>query len=170
MFIAIGIVGVLLLLVALLVDDIFDGLLPESDWLSTASIAAFLAAFGFGAGLLQRQVGLHPGLAAAGGAAAGVALAMVAVRWSRALSTMATDATPTSGDLLGCTGRVITAVPGGSSGEVMVRLGGQPVKLSAVGPDGGDAELSRGAEVIVVDVLSPTRVRVEPVDRFWSSP
>jgi hypothetical protein len=46
---------------------------------------------------------------------------------------------------------------------VLVRLGGQPVKLSAT----ADVDLPRGTESVVVAVESATRVRVESADTFW---
>ena len=57
----------------------------------------------------------------------------------------------------------------GLRGEVLVRLGGQPVKLSALASDGSDDSFANGAEVVVVSVVSPTRVRVMAADRFWTT-
>ncbi len=168
MFIVIGLIGAGLLLLTLVFDDLFDGVLPESDWLSLTSIATFLTAFGFGAYVLSDQADLPAGLAAAGGAAAGVGLGAIAVRWSRSLSDMATDATPTSADLLGLEGKVVTAILPRSTGEAMVRLGGQPVKLTAVA-DGIEQPIDRGTSVVVVGVISPTRVQVQTAEEFWSS-
>lgn len=175
MFFIIGALGVALLILAFVLDDVLDALVPQTDWLSTSAIAAFLTAFGFGAALLQWRAGLTEGPAALGGTLIGVVLAAVAVRWSRALSTMATDGTPTANDLIGCAGRVLTPVLPGAAGEVMVHLGGQPVKLSAVGPvdnpssDGAvEPAFERGTDIVVVAVLSPTRVRVESAESFWS--
>jgi membrane protein implicated in regulation of membrane protease activity len=171
MFVAIGLVGVALFLLAYLADSILDGviegLLPDSEWLSLSAVATLVTAFGFGAAVLQWRFDAPIPVAAAGGLALGVGLAGVSVRWSRALRDMPTDATPSADDLLGRPGRVVTPVPAGSSGEVLVTLGGQPVKLSAVGPLAGSAELARGADIVVVEVLSPTRVRVEASDAFW---
>lgn len=166
MFIGIGLVGLALLVLAFVFDDVFDGLLPGGDWLSTTSLAAFGAAFGFGASMLQIGANLNTGPAAVGGVACGLALGTIAVRWSRSLSNMATDATPNSSDLVGLAGQVVTPIPTDSSGEVLVTLGGQPVKLSAVGREGAD-ELGRGDDIVVVDVLSATRVRVEIANDFW---
>lgn len=173
MFIAIGMVGVLLFVLAYLVDAVFDGvvdgLLPDSEWLSLSAIATLLTAFGLGAAVLQWRLGLPAPLAALGGLAVGAALVGATVRFTRSLREMATDATPEANDLLGCGGRVVTAVRAGSSGEVVVQLAGQPVKLSAIGPPAGSADLDRGADIVVVEVVSPTRVRVETTDQFWAN-
>ena len=165
MFIVIGALGVALLGVALLFDDVIDGLLPESDWFSTTAVATVVTAFGFGAAVLHHRLGWPVPAAAVGGIIAGGALGAIAVRWSRSLSTMATDATPTAGDLVGCLGRVVTEIPTESAGEVLVQLGGQPVKLSAVS---AEQTLPGGTDIVVVAVLSPTRVRVEPAASFWA--
>lgn len=172
MYVAIGMVGMLLLVLAYLVDNLLDGLIeglaPDSEWLSLSALATLLTAFGLGAAVLQWQLGLPAPLAGLGGLAFGGILVWLTVRWSRSLRNMATDATPTADDLLGRTGQVVTPVRAGSSGEVLVVLGGQPVKLSAVGPPSGATDLDTGADIIVVDVVSPTRVRVEAADRFWA--
>jgi hypothetical protein len=57
----------------------------------------------------------------------------------------------------------VTPVRAGGTGEVLVRLGGQPVKLSAT----ADEDLPLGTESVVVAVESATRVKVESAVRFW---
>ena len=52
----------------------------------------------------------------------------------------------------------------GGTGEVLVRLGGQPVKLSATAAE----DLPRGTDSVVIAVESSTRVVVEAADRFWA--
>jgi membrane protein implicated in regulation of membrane protease activity len=169
MFLVIGIFGALFLTAGLAFGDLLDGVLPESEWLSMTAIATWMVAFGFGGYLIDTRTGLPTAFAVVGGAAAGVALGYVALKWSRSLSTMATDATPTAADLSGRTGRVITAIPPRSTGEVLVRIGGQQVKLTAVIGADHDLPMERGAEVIVVDVLSATKVEVQAADHFWGS-
>ncbi|MGI9595847.1 MAG: hypothetical protein ACR2QK_06790, partial [Acidimicrobiales bacterium] len=124
MFVLIGLLGLFLLLAALLFDDVLDGLVPDSDWLSLTAIAVFLAAFGLVGWSLDRATSLPALVSAFGGAGVGIALAAVAVRWSRQLTGMSTDATPAASDLVGCQGRVVTAIVDGSAGEALVRLGG----------------------------------------------
>lgn len=169
LFLVIGAVGALLLIVGLVIGDVFDGVLPESDWLSMTAIATWLTAFGFGAYVIDERSPLPTIIAVIVGAAAGFALGYVALRWSRSLATMATDATPTAADLTGRHGRVITAIPPRSSGEILVRMGGQPVKLTAVAGSGQGETFERGTEVVVVDVLSSTRVEVQSTEVFWGS-
>ncbi len=167
MYIVIGAMGVALLVFALLFDDALDGILPTAGWLSTTALASFLVAFGFTALLIDTTTELPTGVAALGGLGTGVGFGYVALRWSRSLAAMATDATPTVSDLVGCRGRVVTPILPHSTGEVLVQLAGQPVKLSAVASDDHDEEIGREAEVIVVQALSPSRVEVTTAELFW---
>lgn len=167
-FVIIGAVGALLLVISLVFDDVLDGLLPEADLLSLPAIAAAMVAFGFGTAILADQIGFPTGAAMGGGAIVAVLAAAGAVRASRAAIGMATDATPTANDLLGATGRVIIEVPAGATGQVLVRLGGQPVKLTAVtGPTG--PTLATGTEIVVVSVESSTKVTVQDAAQFWAA-
>lgn len=163
-FVVVGMVGVALLGLSFLFDDLLDAVLPGDGWLSTPVLGAFLTATGFGAALLAAGTGAGPGPALVGGVAAGLGLGWLALRFSRAMAGMATDATPTSADLVGRQGRVVTPVPAGGTGEVLVRLGGQPVKLAAR----SDETLPTGSDVVVVAVRSPTRVEVQSAARFWA--
>jgi membrane protein implicated in regulation of membrane protease activity len=174
LFVLLGALGVSLLLVSLLLGGEFEsgdlgGFLPESDWLSTIAAGAFLSAFGLAGFLAHNQFSAPMSLAAGVGGLAGVALTYPAVSWSRSLSKMATDATPTTADLIGRPGRVITDVLPESSGEVLVRVGGQQLKLTAIlEPEVGEP-LGLDAEVVVVDTVSATRVVVQPAEEFWGS-
>ncbi len=178
MFVVIGVVGVVLLVLALLFDDVIDGLLPDSELLSLPVVATAMVAFGFGTAVLTGQAGWPLGAAAGGGAVLAMVGGAGAVRAGRAALDMATDATPTSKDLVGSTGRVVTPIVRGSIGEIVVRLGGQPVKLTASllvedpgasDTDSGDPRpIATGTEVVVVSVVSPTRVVVQEATRFWA--
>lgn len=165
MFIAVGIVGAVLLLAFLLVGDFLDGVLPESDWITAEVLGAFLAAFGLFGWVTAAQFDAPTPLAAAVGVAGGIGMGWFALRLTRALSNMATDPTPGQRDLIGKEGRVITAVSPGSAGEILVSLAGQSIKLSAV----ADETLARGTAVVIVESQSPTRVLVQSADRFWGS-
>ena len=91
-------------------------------------------------------------------AIAGLLLAMggLALWLSRSLMNVNTDVTPTSSDLRGALGKVITRIPEGGLGEVRVSRHGHPLKLSARAEEAIDP----GVEIVVVDVLSPTSVLV----------
>ena len=162
----VGGVGLVLLLASLLLGDLLDGvvegldeLLPGADWLSGPTVGAFLAAFGFvGLVVESAQGAVLPALGA--GAAAGTGAGLAAAAGYRALTRVRTDATPTSRDLVGTEGQVVTAIADSGYGEVVVRLAGSPVKLSAQ----SDVPVERGSRVWVSEVLSATAVRVRPVD------
>lgn len=173
-FMTVGIAGAVLLVLGLVLDAVFEGLLegllPESEWLSLPVVGAGLVAFGFGAAITQDQLGA-PTVAAVGvGAALALGSAKAATRATRSAMSMATDATPHSRDLVGTAGRIVTPIAPGGSGEVVVRLGGQPVKLSALAAEGSDPSdtFASGTDVVVVSVVSPTRVRVQTAERFWA--
>ena len=165
MFVVVGVVGAVLLLTFLLFDDLLDGILPDAEWISGPVIGAFLAAFGLFGWVADAGFGTGPALAALVGLGGGVGLGWFAYRISKALMHAPTDATPTTASLVGQPARVITPVRAGGIGEVLVRLGGQPVKLSATAA----TDLARGADTVVVAVESATRVRVEAADEFWQS-
>lgn len=165
-FLIIGAVGVLLVVVSVFLGDVLDGLFEFEHFevgdgvLSTPVIGAFLAAFGGGGALLIEGLRLSLLGSVAGAAVAGAALGGITLVVLRSLMHMPTDATPRTGDLVGAIGRVVTRVPAGGLGEIIVVSGGQRLKLSAR----ADAPVANGATVIVVDVLSPTAVVVTESD------
>lgn len=136
-------------------DDVVDALDLGPGWLSLPVVAAFLGAFGFGAGAFWD--GLGP-LALVPGVVAGLALGWVAVRLGRAASGMRTDATETEAGLLGSLGRVVTPPTAHRYGEVLLDRPTGPVKVACT----AGAPLPAGTEVVVVDVSSSTLVTVEP--------
>lgn len=165
-FLIIGAVGVLLVVVSVFLGDVLDGLFEFEHFevgdgvLSTPVIGAFLAAFGGGGALLIEGLRLSLLGSVAGAAVAGVVLGGITLAVLRSLMHMPTDATPRTADLVGAIGRVVTRVPDGGLGEIVVVSGGQRLKLSAR----ADAPVANGASVIVVDVLSPTAVVVTESD------
>ena len=114
----------------------------------------------YAAGAPEAQLCAGSRVAVVGG---GVALGWFAYRVSRALMHSPTDATPTLAALVGQQAKVVTPVRAGGTGEVLVQLAGQPLKLSAT----ADHDLARGTDSVVVAIVSPTRVRVESADTFW---
>lgn len=164
MFVVVALIGVLVLVASFVVDDVLDGLLPESEWLTGPAIGAFLAAFGIVGWTLERGVDAPRWLAASAGAAGGILLGAATVRMARALMRSPTDPAPRTADLVGSAGRVVTAVRAGGAGEVLVVRSGQPAKLTAT----AETELPVGTEVVVVAVHSPTKVVVQSAAAFWA--
>jgi membrane protein implicated in regulation of membrane protease activity len=165
MFVLVGVIGVALIVLFLVFDDFLDGVLPDADWISGPVIGAFLAAFGIVGWTVTEAFDAPTWLASLAGVAGGIALGYLAFALTRSLLHSPTDATPSAGALMGREGRVVTGATPGQLGEVLVTIGGQPVKLSAVSDD----ELARGSAIVVIDVTSPTRVVVQLADRFWAA-
>jgi hypothetical protein len=130
--------------------------------LSVPVIAGFLGAFGFGGAIVES---LLPGRGGTGlliaiviGLLAAVPTGWLAGRLVNAAMNMSTDATLTSGDLVGALGVVITPVPDGGYGEVRLAIAGQQIKFNAR----ADRPLALGTRVFVIEVPTPTSVLVEP--------
>lgn len=158
-FLVAGLIGLLILGLALIVGDVIDGVFHvdflDNDLFSTASIGGFIGAFGFGGliassfvpGLLVPMiVGVLAGALAAWGAAA-------LTRWLRRGEHQGAFH---SSSMVGSAGRVITAIPEGGYGEVLVFVGGSSKKRSAR----ANEAIPAGTEVWVSDIVSPTAVEV----------
>lgn len=166
-FLGLGITGVVLLALSLVFDGVLDGVLDGAlggildGWLSLPVVAGFVAMTGFGGAIALGATGVGPAAATGVGACAGAGAAWLTYRFSRALMRDQTAVTPRGDDLLGTSGNVVTAIPAGGYGEVLLQLAGQPVKFAArsAGP------VARGAEVWVEAAPSATSVVVRPVDR-----
>lgn len=163
MFVAVGLIGVLLLVVFLVFDDVLDGILPEADWISGPAMGAFLAAFGLFGWVAEDGFDAPTPVAIAAGLAGGIGLGWFTAKLATALMNQPTDATPTARGLLGTEGKVVTAISDGRPGEVLLRLAGQPMKMFATADD----TLAVGTDVVVIDVASDTRVVVQAASRFW---
>jgi hypothetical protein len=155
-FLAIGFLGIALLVLVAVVDgilDFFDG----DGLLSGPAIASFLSAFGFG-GAIASYAGLGSVPSLLVGVGAGLGLGLVVGKLTGALLRMPTDATPSASDMTGLHGTVISSIPVDGFGEVSLLLGGQPVKVA--GRTGDATALSAGTQVTVVTPISPTSVIV----------
>jgi membrane protein implicated in regulation of membrane protease activity len=127
--------------------------------LSLPVITGFIGAFGFGGAIAAELLPGHNALLASGvGLLAAFPTAWGAGRLMNAAINMSTDATLTSGDLLGAMGVVISPVPADGFGEVRLTVGGQPMKFNARSAE----PLALGTHVFVIEVPSPTSVLVEP--------
>ena len=165
-FLWVGVACTVLLAVAVLVDGLdesIDVLDFGPGWLSLPVIAAFLAAFGFGAGALVGSLG---GLAVVPGVVAGLAVGAAVVRLTAAAENMRTDPTDSEASLLGSLGRIVTPPAPGRYGEVLLTRPAGPVKVACTAP----RLLPAGTEVVVVDVSSSTLVVVEPFDDALDGP
>ncbi|MCP3820325.1 hypothetical protein NLX86_20150 [Streptomyces sp. A3M-1-3] len=159
LFLGLGIAGVVLLVLSLVFDGVlealFDGLV------SLPVIAGFVSMLGFGGAIVLGTTDLGAGAATVVGVLVGIAAALLGWKLSRALMRDLTAATPHQDDLIGTAGSVVTAIPAGGYGEVLLRLAGQPVKFAAK----SEVPVERGAEIWVEAALSATSVAVRPVQR-----
>ncbi len=160
----VGIVGAVVLVLSLVFDDVLEGLVPEAGWISGPVLGAFAAAFGLAGWVTEATFDTPFVVSVVVAVAGGLALAAFTARVTLALMRSPTDATPTTVAAIGTEGRVVTPVRAGGLGEVVVHLGGQPVKLTAT----AQVDLAVNTPVTVVAAESPTKVVVEATETFWS--
>ena len=165
MFVVVGLVGALLLVAFLLLDDVVEGVIPDIDWISGPAIGAFLAAFGLFGWVATESFDASTPTASVVGVAGGIGLGYFAYWLAKVLHDGPTDPTPNASMLVGREGRIVTPVRAGGTGEIIVQLAGQPVKLTATADD----DLPVGTAAVVVEVSSATKVIVQSADRFWAS-
>jgi membrane protein implicated in regulation of membrane protease activity len=161
-YIATACVGFILLIAGLVLDDVFDGLDLGPDWISVPVLGAALGAFGIG-GWVTGSAGGAALFAVLVACIAAVLFAVATVWFVAKVRDGHTDGTPKGSDLVGLTGKVVTPLAGGR-GEVLVRLGGQPRKLAAYSDD----DVAYGEQVVVVERVSESAVRVMAQAAFWS--
>ncbi|MFJ8043684.1 hypothetical protein ACIRBX_24600 [Kitasatospora sp. NPDC096147] len=160
-FLGLGLAGIVVLALSLVLDGVLDGLLhgPWAGLLSLPVAAGALSMFGFGAALVLGTTGLGTVGAVPAGVLAGTVTGWLTRRFDQALRRSRSAVTPRTEHLLGTVGTVVTAIPAGGFGEVLLRAGGQPVKFAARSA----VPVERGAEVWVEAVSSSTSVTVRSV-------
>ncbi len=161
-FLIVGAFGVVVLAGSLLFGELLNFGHADADGpFSVPAMAGFIGALGFVGAIAAAVVPGGPTVEALAGAGAGLVAAvptgLLAVRLTRAMMRMPTDATLTSRDLLGTTGVVTTPIRAGGYGEVSVSVAGQRIKYNAR----ADRPLAIGTPVLVVDTPSSTSVVVE---------
>lgn len=166
LFVVLAAVGVGGLLLGFVFDDVLDGLFDAFDLdgggvLSMPVIGAFLGAFGIGGLIVANATDDQVVVSFVGATAGGIAIGYLALKLSTALIDMPTDPTLTSGDYMGQIGRVVTDIAGGR-GEIMLRVAGAPRKLTAL----ADETIGRGDDVVVIEVVSSSSVRVIPFNQI----
>ncbi|PCG86003.1 hypothetical protein CIB93_10885 [Streptomyces sp. WZ.A104] len=166
-FLGLGIAGIVLLAFSLIFDGLLEGLLGGvtgglfDGLLSLPVIAGFISMLGFGGAITLGATSAGPFVATLIGTASGVAAAWLTWKLSKALMRDQTHTTPRESDLVGSSGSVVTAIPAAGYGEVLLNLGGQPVKYAAKSA----TPVARGTEIWVEEALSTTSVAVRPVER-----
>lgn len=163
-FLILGGVGIVLLVLALLVGEILEGMLDvdalmglDSDVFSTASLAGLLGGFGF-AGAIGYSVFNSMPIAVGIGVVSGIVLAYLAGKFTALLRRQAADSVHNTRSLLGEEAQVITAIPRDGYGQIRLTQG--KTTLNAKSP----LALEAGTRVWVSGVLSATSVQVSPID------
>lgn len=158
-FLVIGGIGIALLLVSLIIGDLFGGAFDfGGDLFSSAALAGFLGAFGFG-GALAFDLTENTAAGILVGIAAGVAAGAL-VGWAVAqLKQGGDESNVRTGELAGRQATVVSAIPEQGYGEVMVVVAGHITKLNAR----STAAVPSGTPVVIMNVLSATSVQVEPL-------
>ena len=164
-FLVIGGAGLAILAGSLVFGEIlYFGHVDVDGPFSLAAIAAFISAFGLGgaavAAVLPDLGALGLLLATAGGVVAAVPAAWFAIRLTRAVMHMRTDATLRRDHLIGSTGVVVSPVPDGGYGEVRLQVAGQQIKFNAK----ADTAIPAGTAVFVIGAPTETSVVVEQID------
>lgn len=164
-FLIIGAVGVALLLVALVIGDVLDGVLGsaegvfDSDVFSTAGLAGLVGGFGFGGAIGLGASGLVP-VGVLTGLVLGVALAYGSTRLTRVLRRQGSSNTVRTDSLVGAEASVITAIPADGYGRIRLSHNGHLLTVSARAA----TDIAAGERVWISEVLTPTAVGVRPID------
>ncbi|MFI6415910.1 hypothetical protein ACIBG6_00485 [Streptomyces sp. NPDC050842] len=167
-FLGLGSAGLVLLALSLVFDGILEGFFESiggglsglDGVLSLPVIAGFVSALGFSGAIATGAAGAGAVASTLTGIAVGAVVAWLTWRFSRALLRDGAAPAPRGEDLTGTSGAVVTAIPADGYGEVLLYLGGQPVKYAAKAAE----PVARGTEVWVESVPSPTSVTVRPVE------
>lgn len=161
-FWVLGVIGIVILLLALTLGEVIDGFLGldgvdmlDSDIFSTAGIAGLLGGFGFTAAIVS-SLTEHTVAAIVVGLVVGVGLAWAAGRLTRALRSQSSEVRHSTASLVGAEGTVITEIPADGYGQVRLSADGHRPVLNARSV----IQLPPGTRVRVVGVLSPTAVEV----------
>lgn len=155
-FFIIGAVGVVLLIISVLLDGVFDLFDFGDGPLSLTTIAAFTTIFGFTA-FASIGSGATPTAAVVIGAIAGVIGGAIAWWLSRVIRKAESTTAVTASELVGSEAAVVLAIPAGGLGEVALVRHGERVSLAAT----ADRAIARGVQVRIVQTLTSTSVLVE---------
>jgi membrane protein implicated in regulation of membrane protease activity len=160
-FLLIGAVGVALLLVALVVGDLLEGVvegLGGGGLFSTEALAGFLGALGFG-GAITLGLTESSTLAWVVGVALGIGLGALAGWASKKLHEGDHTGATSTHDLVEQIGQVVSDIPAEGYGVVSLSKAGHLTRVNAR----SSTPVPAGTTVTVVSILSPTAVQVEPL-------
>jgi len=150
-----------LLLLTLIVDDIFGGLLGAihlgfdvAGVSPTPLLLGFISMFGVGGLFGLHSLGQGPGVATLSGVVAGLLGSVVVFGAFKALRSAESSDTFSLQDMVGSTGRVSVSIPANRFGTVMISFAGASHNMTAT----SDAEIAAGKQVKVVSVAGTNLV------------
>ena len=150
-----------LLLLTLIFDDIFGGLLNAihlgfdlGGVSPTPVLLGFLAMFGVGGLFGLHSLGLGPGLATLVGGAAGIVGGGVVLGAFKVLGAAESTESFSLQDMVGSTGRVSVAIPANRYGSVLISFAGASHNMGAT----ADMEIAAGRVVKVVGIAGSNLV------------
>jgi membrane protein implicated in regulation of membrane protease activity len=165
------IVGFVLLLITVVLDDVVGGVMDglhvgvDIGGVSLAPIAlGFVAMFGIGGLFGTTVLDLRSGPASLVGVAAGIVGALTVYAIFGLLSRGQSQEAYSLSAMIGVTGRVVVGIPKGRYGEVVVSFGGATHKRIAT----ADIDIKSG-ETVVVTAIAGTALVVAPVGAEPSS-
>lgn len=160
-FLAIGAVGFIFLIVALVFGEIFEFFDHDIDMdhgpglLSSRVIALFITAFGaFGA--IAHSNGFSTGVSSAMGAGSGVVFAGLMAMFGKFLYGQQSSSDVSAADLVGRTARVIVAIPANGVGQVRCRVGEE--LIDKIAQSRGGIAIPENTAVEIAEVLGETVV------------
>jgi membrane protein implicated in regulation of membrane protease activity len=143
-FLAIAVLGFLVLLVSLLFGSVFEHFGDGTDhdfshggpsFFSLRILSVFVTAFG-GFGAMGVNYGLST-LASSGlGFLSGVFFAWLIYLFARFLHSQQATTEVRSGDIVGCAARIIVAIPAGGLGQIRCQVGEEIIDRTARSSDG----------------------------------
>ena len=153
--------GGALLLLTLIVDDVFGGLLGAvhlgfdvAGVSPTPMLLGFIAMFGVGGLFGLHSLGQGPGVATLTGGVAGLLGAAVVFGAFKALRSAESSDAFSLQDMVGSTGRVSIAIPANRFGSVLISFAGASHNMTAT----ADEEIPAGKQVKVVAVAGTNLV------------
>ncbi|MGJ3507758.1 NfeD family protein [Enemella sp. A6] len=161
-FIALGVIGVVLLVLFLVIGEVgdflhaFEG--PGGGYFSGGALAGFLGALGF-IGAITLSATESTGIATGAGVAGGLLMALLVGWLTNKLRTGNDGGTVRTGSLVGQVATVLNPIPESGYGEINLVVGGHITRLNARALE----PVPVGTEVVITTVLSPTSVMVEPM-------
>jgi membrane protein implicated in regulation of membrane protease activity len=169
-------VGGGLLLLTLIFDDLFAGILNAlslsfdvAGVSPTPVLLGFVAMFGVGGLFAIHTLGLGAGGATGVGIAAGVVGALIVLGAFRMLASAESTATFSLSDMVGSTGQVSVAIPANKFGSVLISFAGASHNMTATA--NADIEAGRVVKVVavagnnlVVSPASPVSTEGAPPD------